>query len=281
MTEASDAWMDDVGEAGFSDSDEEKVKENTTASEEIAAEKSSISLPMAQAPDAWMDDVGDARYSHSENETEEEKKQIKELDTVAEASTISHPETEAHAAGFEEEDFSDLEMKEPLFKETSKSDLLVENLSKDSFWLNKHTIDDAEDKLFQGKPKNKYTSKIKEVYDDNNEDDNDPSGHKKGQTNKETDNIDSESSANNLPDLEPSDFVWSDESTYLQPNIPVLKPLTFKMTSMTDGLHVESTVSKSANSLSTIIKENVIETNCKSFEELDLQKSSIQVALKL
>ena len=50
---------------------------------------------------------------------------------------------------------------------------------------------------------------------------------------------------------------------------------------MTDGLHVESTVSKSANSLSTIIKENVIETNCKPFEELDLQKSSIQVAIKL
>ena len=281
MTEASDVWMDDVGGTGFSDSDEEKEKENPVEAEETkdtAAEKSPIFLPMAQSSDAWMDDVVEAGYSHSENESKEEKQQIKELDTGAETSTINHPETEASAGGFEDED---LEMKEPLFKETSKSDLLVENLSKDSFWLNKHTIDDAEDKLFQGKTKNKYTSKIKEVDDDNNEDDNDPSGHKKGQTNKETDNIDSESSANNLPDLEPSDFVWSDESTYLQPNIPVLKPLTFKMTSMTDGLHVESSVSKSANSLSTIIKENVIETNCKPFEELDLQKSSIQVAIKL
>merc|ERR1712218_134311 len=100
MTEASDLRMDDVGGTGFSDYDEEKEKENPIEAEETedtADEKSPIFLPMAQSSDAWMDDVVEAGYSHSEKESKEEKQQIKELDTGAESSTISHPETEASA----------------------------------------------------------------------------------------------------------------------------------------------------------------------------------------
>merc|ERR1711971_914347 len=80
MNEASDAWMDDVGEGGgFDDSEEEnqeieEPKEKITeTTEKIIAEKiSSLGLPMNEASDAWMDDVGDGGgFDDSEEENQE------------------------------------------------------------------------------------------------------------------------------------------------------------------------------------------------------------------
>merc|ERR1712176_1384522 len=67
MNEASDAWMDDVGEGGgFDDSDEEnqeivepKEKIPETTEKIVTEKKSSLGLPMNEASDAWMDDVGE------------------------------------------------------------------------------------------------------------------------------------------------------------------------------------------------------------------------------
>ena len=59
--------------------------------------------------------------------------------------------------------------------------------------------------------------------------------------------------------METTDFNWSDETTFLQPNIPVLKPVTFKMTSpSTQSLQIEDQVSQTALKLSHVIEQHVI-----------------------
>merc|ERR1711862_154925 len=77
MNEASDAWMDDVGDGGgFDDSEEENLeieepKEKITETTEkiVAEKKSSLGLPMNEASDAWMDDLGDeGGFDDSEEE---------------------------------------------------------------------------------------------------------------------------------------------------------------------------------------------------------------------
>merc|ERR1712156_933544 len=106
MTEASDAWMDDVGGAGLSDSNEEKEDEKPETRNTVA-EKGSISLPMTEASDAWMDDTGEAEFLDSDEEEEtintdaEEKGNgniagIKEnYETNVDKPTIGLPMTEA------------------------------------------------------------------------------------------------------------------------------------------------------------------------------------------
>merc|ERR1719225_2568360 len=54
MTEASEAWMDDIGEADFSESEGEEEQKN----------------PMTEASDAWMDDTGEAEFLDSDEEEE-------------------------------------------------------------------------------------------------------------------------------------------------------------------------------------------------------------------
>ena len=62
MTEASEAWMDDLeGGCGFGSSNED-VSSTENVTEEMEKPKKEISilgLPMTEASEAWMDDVGD------------------------------------------------------------------------------------------------------------------------------------------------------------------------------------------------------------------------------
>ena len=96
---------------------------------------------------------------------------------------------------------------------------------------------------------------IDDNYD--NDDDDRTGGQEREKKVKNSRNIKSKENNSFLPDLEQSDYSWSNESTYLKPNIPILKPFTFKMTSLHESIQVENSASKSVNSLSVIIKDSV------------------------
>merc|ERR1712176_1016763 len=260
---------DDVGDGGgFDDSEEEnqdivdpkdKIIETT---EKIVAEKSSLGLPMNGASDAWMDDVGDGSgFDDSEEETEERP----QIDIPKEKSI----------------DLDASESKSIQMKELSQTQSLESNLRKhlslDSFWLNKFQIDDAEKKLFELKIQLRI-DEVKDRRHDNSDDDDSDRAYEPEQGNPEKKSRSQEEKevSSYLPDLEQSDFSWTDESAYLKPNIPVLKPLTFKMTSMHKSVQVESSVSNSAKFLSSIIKGSVQKSDNFSHEN---QVSPLKVSL--
>merc|ERR1712128_59762 len=54
---------------------------------------------------------------------------------------------------------------------------------------------------------------------------------------------------------------WTDESTYLSPNIPVMKPMKFKICTPNDNIQIESHLTKTAQSLSNTIKNHMREQN--------------------
>ena len=168
-------------------------------------------------------------------------------------------------------------------KELSQAQSLESNLRKhlslDSFWLNKFQIDDAEKKLFELKIQLRI-DKVKDQRHDNSDDDDSDRAYEPEQENPEKKSRSQEEKevSSYLPDLEQSDFSWTDESTYLKPNIPVLKPLTFKMTSVHKSVQVESSVSNSAKFLSSIIKGSVQKSDNFSHEN---QVSPLKVFLKI
>merc|ERR1711933_134423 len=62
MADASDAWMDDVGEGGFSESDDEEIISGTyLPSMQIEDNNNEIAevkfLPITESSEAWMDEV--------------------------------------------------------------------------------------------------------------------------------------------------------------------------------------------------------------------------------
>eukprot|EP00090_Calanus_glacialis_P016241 TRINITY_DN25465_c0_g1_i1.p1 TRINITY_DN25465_c0_g1~~TRINITY_DN25465_c0_g1_i1.p1 ORF type:complete len:1826 (-),score=521.33 TRINITY_DN25465_c0_g1_i1:410-5347(-) len=135
---------------------------------------------------------------------------------------------------------------------------LIMNLSMDSFWVCKHIFDDAEEKYFANKKVgtvpikeiNKYNKKDDEDKDENDDDEKDI----KKEKNKRTKN--SESNRTN-EELETMEYNWTDESTYLSPNIPVLKPASLKISAPRDPLQIESHLSKNAIKLSNTIKKHI------------------------
>ena len=176
---------------------------------------------------AWMDDLGDGGGLEKSIELAASKSKITQMREL--------PQTE------------------------SPQSILGKHLSLDSFWLNKFQIDDAEQKLFELKRQLRIDGN-KDQRNDNSDDDDDDDrvkDPKQDNPNEKSRNQEEKEVSSYLPDLEQSDFSWTDESTYLEPNIPVLKPLTFKMTSLHKSVQVESSVSKSAKFLSSIIKGSV------------------------
>merc|ERR1712241_210996 len=88
--------------------------------------------------------------------------------------------------------------------------------------------------------------------------------------------------------LETTDFNWSDETTFLQPSIPVLKPVTFKMTSPSNqSIQIEDQVSRTALKLSHVIEQHILKVegtledkkqNCSLQADVEsLQKSVIGI----
>ena len=271
MNEASEAWMDDLGDGGgFDDSEEENLDEkepkdkiNKTTDKDVTEKKSSFGLPMKESSDACMDDLGDGGgFNDMEEETEEKPQIDKAKEKSIELATSESKITQ---------------MRE-LPQTESPQSILGKHLSLDSFWLNKFQIDDAEKQLFELKSQLRI-DKIKDQRHDNSDDDDsdrvkDP---KQENPDEKSRNQEEKEVSSYLPDLEQSDFSWTDESTYLEPNIPVLKPLTFKMTSLHKSVQVESSVSKSAKFLSSIIKGSVQKSDNFSHEN---QVSPLKVFLK-
>merc|ERR1719232_475017 len=306
--------MDDVG---FGDSEEEnleveeqKEKATLTMDKSVTKNSSSLGLPMNEASEAWMDDVGDG-VSFDDSEGEILEVEIPEKKTADTNDKVSFDDSEEEILEVEIperktadtndkviiEAFDDLETdvvgnaagfytsKEP--KEKPQKDIAMaklsqsvieKNLSLDSFWLNKLQIDEAEKNYYEMKAKLKIDPIKIHKQDDPDNDDSDSSG-KKNKENPDEEGREQEEKENSsyLPDLEESDFSWNDESTYLKPNIPVLKPVTFKMTSLHQSVQVESSVSKSAKCLSLMIKDSVEKSNSLS---LDNQVSPLKVSLE-
>ena len=160
------------------------------------------------------------------------------------------------------------------------------NIANDTFWVNKHLFDDAEENYFL---KMKRNIKISDVEKDDNNDgnDDDDDNNEKKENNDDHDMFDSEHGVDDNDDdnedygsnLECSDYNWSDESTFLKPNIPILKPLTFKMISPSHpSIPLEDSVSQTAQSLTNAIQQHVsLKAEAESLSEE--QNTSLQVAI--
>ena len=109
----------------------------------------------------------------------------------------------------------------------------------------------------------KVSIKVKEMKKDGSDDDDDKKNNDNHEDKRNFSTAPKESfvkDGSDLPDLEHSDFTWTDESTYLNPKIPVLKPITFKMMSLNDSSQIETLVTKQAKSLTEQIKNDITYT---------------------
>merc|ERR1719431_494496 len=135
---------------------------------------------------------------------------------------------------------------------------LIMNLSMDSFWICKHLFDDAEEKYFS--KQGLESVPIKEKADHKKKDDGDGKDNDddKNNSNKQK-NIKRTKNSENEEEVEPSYYNWTDESTYLSPNIPIMTPLPLTIYAPKDltQCQVESNLSKNAKRLSTTIKEHM------------------------
>merc|ERR1712198_42112 len=160
--------------------------------------------------------------------------------------------------------------------------ILSNNLSKDSFWTNKHLIDDAEERFYSMRELVKVSIKVKEMKKDGSDDDDDKKNNDNHEDKRNFSTASNESfgkDGSDLPDLEHSDFTWTDESTYLNPKIPVLKPITFKMMSLNDSSQIETLVTKQAKSLTEQIKNDITYT-FKDEKDSSSLTCTIQVSLE-
>merc|ERR1712198_728894 len=160
--------------------------------------------------------------------------------------------------------------------------ILSNNLSKDSFWTNKHLIDDAEERFYSMRELVKVSIKEKEIKEDESDDDDDKKNNENHEDKRNFSTASNESfgkDGSDLPDLEHSDFTWTDESTYLNPKIPVLKPITFKMMSLNDSSQIETLVTKQAKSLTEQIKNDITYT-FKDEKDSTSLTCTIQVSLE-
>jgi len=160
--------------------------------------------------------------------------------------------------------------------------ILSNNLSKDSFWTNKHLIDDAEERFYSMRELVKVSIKVKEMKKDGSDDDDDKKNNDNHEDKRNFSTAPKESfvkDGSDLPDLEHSDFTWTDESTYLNPKIPVLKPITFKMMSLNDSSQIETLVTKQAKSLTEQIKNDITYT-FKDEKDSSSLTCTIQVSLE-
>merc|ERR1712013_550085 len=137
---------------------------------------------------------------------------------------------------------------------------LIMNLSMDSFWVCKHIFDDAEEKYFSRKKED--TTIIEEVNKNNKKDDEDKDDKDNDDTikrNKENKKTRTNDSNTYNEDEEIMEYNWTDESTYLSPKIPIIKPVTLKISTPSDNMEIESHLSTKAKRLSDTIENHINE----------------------
>merc|ERR1711915_963926 len=145
-------------------------------------------------------------------------------------------------------------------------------LTLDTFWTDKYKYDDAEAEFFrQRKKATKKTQDIKDhtnhKSDDEDQTDNDKKGSKAKKESKNRENT--EKSENQSFDINNQSSNWTDESTYLKPNIPVIQPKPFSFSTKASNVVQEMEISKQAECLSNYI-ENI------SKEEVNYKKMDIE-----
>ena len=158
----------------------------------------------------------------------------------------------------------------------------LNNIAKDNFWVNKYLFDDAEENYFLRLKRNPETLMAED--DTKKEDDDDDDKDTKKEDDKNQDfheaydgGVDDDEDEDREAEEPNSDYNWSDESTFLKPNIPILKPLTFKMTSSDlKPIHIEEQVSRTAQNLSSVIQQHVT-VNSGTVSQSVNQNTSLQV----
>ena len=158
----------------------------------------------------------------------------------------------------------------------------LNNIARDNFWVNKYLFDDAEENYFLRLKRNPKTPMAEDDTKKEDDDDNDDKDTKKEEDNNQDfkeandDGVDDDEEDREAEEPN-SDYNWSDESTFLKPNIPILKPLTFKMTSSDlNPIHIEEQVSRTAQNLSSVIQQHVT-VNSGTVSQSVMQNTSLQV----
>jgi len=103
---------------------------------------------------------------------------------------------------------------------------LFSNLAKDKFWLDKHLYDDAEYSFFSKQTKAKKGNESQITKGNREDKSKDDDGNKEFKKDNYDSALKSKSSSRDDKDTNVSrDFYnWTDESSYLSPNIPLLSP---------------------------------------------------------
>ena len=157
----------------------------------------------------------------------------------------------------------------------------LNNIAQDSFWVNKYLFDEAENKYFSTLRRDLEALSVEKNNNNDKNDDDDDNDQEKKEDNSESDGAedggtDENGDEDDEPALDKTDFNWSDETTFLQPNMPVLKPVTFKMTSpRNQSIQIEDEVSRTALKLSHVIEQHVIKVE--GTREDRKQNCSLQV----
>jgi hypothetical protein len=141
----------------------------------------------------------------------------------------------------------------------TRHQIFIRNLSLDTFWADKHIFDDAEAKFYaQRAVVNDDKKEEDKKEDDKKDDDDDNCNDKKDEHNGE-DNEDKERQKTPLDDedeVEDSDYNWTDESTYLSPQIPVITPAPLHIVVPKDSEDQLRLLSQQVKDLSTTLEFN-------------------------
>ena len=143
MTEASEAWMDDLGDGdGFDDSDKEDLevdvaeeKSPETIKQKSLEKTSSLGLPMTEASDAWMDDLGDeGGFDVSDEDNQEVKVAREKFPDMAKQTPPERTEDQENKKIFAETQES-VESSIPVKETSTNEKKLKENADSKSFGL--------------------------------------------------------------------------------------------------------------------------------------------------
>ena len=158
----------------------------------------------------------------------------------------------------------------------------------ESFWMDKYIFEDAEAKFYAQKKTENIDNKERQENYDKKDDDDDRSDKKDDNENGKRDKDRPNTPSNEEDRLEVFDYNWSDDSTYLSPQIPVLSPTPIKIgIPFSSNAHVKnitkqmkvlsSTIEKNIDSLEDHLNNNQINVESTSNGEVQQNKSQLQV----
>ena len=149
---------------------------------------------------------------------------------------------------------------------------MLRNLSMESFWMDKYIFEDAEAKFYAQKKTDNMDHKDSKENNDKKDDDDDCSDKKDDNEEGKRDKDRQKTPSNEEDQLEVFDYNWSDDSTYLSPQIPVLSPTPIKI-----GIPFSSNAQVKNLTKQIKVLSSTIEMNNDSLED-HLNNNQIDVA---